>query len=51
METTLKTNEVLKLERHIIILKDRIENEVDIISIDLWTTKLNSIIDKLNKLK
>ncbi len=51
MKAIIKTNEVLKLEKQIIILNDRIKNELDIISINLWTRKLNSIIEKLKNLQ
>ena len=50
MTTTVKTNEVLKLEKQIFILNDRINNTSDIISINIWTAKLNFIIGKLNNL-
>lgn len=50
MTTTVKTNEVLKLEKQIFILNDRINNTSDIISINIWTSKLNFIIGKLNNL-
>jgi hypothetical protein len=50
MTTTVKTNEVLKLEKQIIILNDRIKNVEDIITLNIWTRKLNLLIEKLNKL-
>jgi hypothetical protein len=51
METTVKTNEVLKLEKQIIILNDRIKNVEDVITLNVWTRKLNSVTEKLNKLQ
>jgi hypothetical protein len=51
MTTTVKTNEVLKLEKSIIILNDRIKSVEDIITLNVWTRKLNLLTEKLNKLQ
>lgn len=50
MTPTVKTNEVLKLEKQIIILNDRLKNVEDIITLNVWTRKLNKLQEKLNKL-
>lgn len=38
------------LERKILILKDLISETKDIVAINLWTNKMNGLINELNKI-
>jgi hypothetical protein len=40
-----------RIEQQILVLKDRIKDNPDIISINMWTNKLNDKINQLENLK